>query len=43
VIGSDIALATRMHLDFTNGIFDIRNSDANDAPMDGAPDVKVVY
>jgi hypothetical protein len=43
VIGSDIALATRMHLDFTNGIFDIRNSDANDARMDGAPDVKVVY
>jgi hypothetical protein len=26
VIGSDVALATRMHLDFTNGIFDIRRS-----------------
>jgi hypothetical protein len=26
VIGSDVALSTRMHLDFTNGVFDIRNS-----------------
>jgi hypothetical protein len=26
VIGSDIALASRMHLDFTNGVFDIRPS-----------------
>jgi predicted aspartyl protease len=26
VIGSDVALATRMHLDFTNGVFDIRPS-----------------
>ncbi|HEV7990199.1 MAG TPA: aspartyl protease family protein [Gemmatimonadaceae bacterium] len=26
VIGSDVALATRMHLDFTNGVFDIRGS-----------------
>jgi clan AA aspartic protease (TIGR02281 family) len=26
VIGSDVALATRMHLDFTNGVFDIRSS-----------------
>jgi hypothetical protein len=43
VIGSDIALATRMHLDFTNGVFDIRASEASDATMDGAPDVKVVY
>jgi hypothetical protein len=24
VIGSDVALASRMHLDFTNGVFDIR-------------------
>jgi hypothetical protein len=43
VIGSDIALATRMHLDFTNGVFDIRASEASTATMDGAPDVKVVY
>jgi len=43
VIGSDIALATRMHLDFTNGVFDIRASDAPDVYYDGAPDVKVVY
>ena len=41
VIGSDVALATRMHLDFTNGVFDIRASEAT--PMSGAPDVKVVY
>jgi predicted aspartyl protease len=26
VIGSDVALATRMHQDFTNGVFDIRPS-----------------
>lgn len=26
VIGSDVALATRMHLDFANGVFDIRPS-----------------
>ena len=38
-----VALATRMHLDFTNGVFDIRASEANTAPMSGAPDVKVVY
>jgi len=43
VIVSDIALATRMHLDFTNGVFDIRASDAPDVTYDGAPDVKVVY
>ncbi|HEX7980011.1 MAG TPA: aspartyl protease family protein [Gemmatimonadaceae bacterium] len=43
VIGSDIALATRMHLDFTNGVFDIRASDAPNVYYDGAPDVKVVY
>ena len=44
VIGSDIALATRMHLDFTNGVFDIRESEAGPVvPLGGAPDVKVVY
>src|SRR5215207_6067054 len=43
VIGSDVALATRMHLDFTNGVFDIRASEANDSPLGGAPDVKVVH
>jgi hypothetical protein len=43
VIGSDVALATRMHLDFTNGVFDIRASDAPNVYYDGAPDVKVVY
>jgi hypothetical protein len=26
VIGSDVALASRMHLDFTNGVFDVRPS-----------------
>ncbi len=26
VIGSDVALASRMHLDFTNGVFDVRRS-----------------
>lgn len=26
IIGSDVALATRLHLDFTNGVFDIRPS-----------------
>ena len=43
MIGSDVALATRMHLDFTNGVFDIRASEANDNPLGGAPDVKVVH
>jgi len=43
VIGSDVALATRMHLDFTNGIFDIRASEVAQPPLGGAPDVKVVY
>jgi hypothetical protein len=43
VIGSDVALATRMHLDFTNGVFDIRASDAPEPTYDGAPEVKVVY
>jgi hypothetical protein len=38
VLGSDIALATRMHLDFTNGIFDVRPSAAR---PDGAPSVTV--
>ena len=26
IIGSDVALATRLHLDFTNGVFDVRPS-----------------
>jgi hypothetical protein len=43
VIGSDVALATRMHLDFTNGIFDIRASEVSLPPLGGAPDVKVVH
>jgi hypothetical protein len=43
VIGSDVAIATRMHLDFTNGVFDIRASEASEPPLGGAPDVKVVH
>jgi ABC-type amino acid transport substrate-binding protein len=31
VIGSDVALATRMHLDFANGVFDVRPSTASGA------------
>jgi hypothetical protein len=38
MIGSDVALATRMHLDFTNGIFDMRPSAAR---IDGPPSVTV--
>jgi hypothetical protein len=30
VIGSDVALASRMHLDFTNGIFDVRPAERLD-------------
>jgi hypothetical protein len=42
VIGSDVALATRMHLDFTNGVFDIRNSAGRRKPMNSGLDgVKV--
>jgi hypothetical protein len=41
VIGSDIALATRMHLDFTNGVFDIRASEAAEPPVGAGPEVKV--
>jgi hypothetical protein len=41
VIGSDIALATRLHLDFTNGVFDIRASAAQERPVGAGPDVKV--
>jgi hypothetical protein len=33
VIGSDIALATRVHLDFANGIFDVRPSAAAEKPL----------
>ena len=43
VIGSDVAIATRMHLDFTNGVFDIRASEASIPALGGAPDVKVVH
>jgi hypothetical protein len=38
MIGSDVALATRMHLDFTNGIFDVRPSASR---IDGPPSVTV--
>lgn len=38
MIGSDVALATRMHLDFANGIFDVRPSAAH---ADGPPSVTV--
>jgi hypothetical protein len=38
MIGSDVALATRMHLDFANGIFDVRPSASR---VDGAPSVTV--
>jgi hypothetical protein len=31
VIGSDVALASRMHLDFTNGVFDIRPTSLGEA------------
>ncbi|MEP6732387.1 MAG: retropepsin-like aspartic protease [bacterium] len=31
VLGSDVALASRMHLDFLNGVFDVRRSSATDA------------
>jgi len=43
VIGSDVALATRMHLDFTNGVFDIRGSASLNKPMPGALDAKKVF
>lgn len=33
VIGSDIALGTRLHLDFENGVFDIRPSQATTGPQ----------
>lgn len=32
MIGSDIALGTRLHLDFENGVFDIRPSSASNIP-----------
>lgn len=32
VIGSDVALASRMHLDFMNGVFDIRPSAQDNGP-----------
>lgn len=39
VIGSDVALATRLHLDFTNGIFDVREG----RPRDRGIEVKVSH
>jgi hypothetical protein len=33
VIGSDIALHARMHLDFVNGVFDIRQSSLVSTPV----------
>jgi hypothetical protein len=33
VLGSDIALASRMHLDFENGVFDVRKSAAKGSGM----------
>ena len=38
VIGSDVALASRLHIDFANGVFDVRPSAAR---LDGAPTVTV--
>ena len=43
VIGSDVALATRMHLDFTNGVFDIRSSAAKDKPTKGALEGEKIF
>jgi hypothetical protein len=43
VIGSDVALATRMHLDFTNGVFDIRASATLDPHRIGSYDSKIAY
>jgi len=40
MIGADVALATRMHLDFTNGVFDIRPSARR---LDGPPNVSVTH
>ncbi len=34
VIGSDVALHSRMHLDFVNGIFDVRRSGIDVEPVD---------
>jgi len=41
VIGSDVALTTRMHLDFTNGVFDVRPSASLSKPTDASGAVKV--
>ena len=38
ILGADVALASRMHLDFVNGVFDIRRS-ASESP--GGPSVRV--
>jgi len=36
VLGSDVMLASRVHLDFLNGVFEVRRSAS--APEDGSPD-----
>ncbi len=38
MLGADVALASRMHLDFTNGVFDIRRSASS---LPGGPGVSV--
>jgi hypothetical protein len=38
ILGADVALASRMHLDFVNGVFDIRRSASGSM---GAPSVRV--
>lgn len=38
ILGADVALASRIHLDFVNGVFDIRRSAS---ALPGAPGVKV--
>ena len=40
VLGADVALASRMHLDFVNGIFDIRRSAS---AVNGEPSVSVKH
>jgi hypothetical protein len=40
ILGADVALASRLHLDFVNGVFDIRRSAS---AITGAPSVNVVH
>jgi hypothetical protein len=40
ILGADVALASRLHLDFVNGVFDIRRSAS---ALTGAPSVNVVH